>query len=65
MILYFISALLISLTLIQLGSYATIISLFSTGAKVLLALMFIAILVLLYRRFKQSKRILKLPRRSD
>ena len=65
MILYFICALLLSYTLFQLGSYVTVFAMISTGAKVIMALLLVAALLLLYRRFRRSARILKLPGSSD
>ena len=61
----FISGLLMSIALIKLGSYATIVYLFTTSAKVLVVLLLAAALVMLliklwgiYRR----SRVPRLPR---
>ncbi len=61
MIFYFTGALLISFVLFRLGFYAAIISLISTGGKVMAVLLLIAALVLLYRKFRGSLQLPRLP----
>ncbi len=60
MILYFVSALLISFVLFKLGSYATIIAIISTGSKVLIALLLVAALFILYRKFRGRTQLSRL-----
>ena len=65
MIIYFISALLISFAIFMLGSYSTIIAIISTVAKVTAVLLLIAALILLYRKFRRSHQVLRLAWFSD
>ena len=65
MIFYFTGALLISFAIFRLGFYAAVISLISTGGKVIAALLLISALVLLYRRFKGTLQLPRLPWLSD
>ena len=60
MIIYFISALLISLVLYKLGSYSTLIYFFVTGGKVALAVFLLIIFYLAVKKFTREKS-LKLP----
>jgi hypothetical protein len=64
MVIYFISALLISFVLFKLGSYATIINLTVTVGKVFVGLTVIGVLFLLYKRYKGSLSRIKLLRRK-
>jgi len=59
MFLYFISALLISLALIKLGSYATIIAMISTGTKVMVGAFVVIAFVILYRKLRGKPCIIK------
>ena len=61
MILYFISALLMSLALMKLGSYSAIVYMFSTGAKALVVLLLAAALVMLLKKLWGMYRRAKLP----
>ncbi len=66
MIIYFISALLISFALFMLGSYSTIITIISTAAKVIVVVLLVGgTLVLLYRKFRGSPQLPRLPWLSD
>ena len=65
MIIYFISALLISFALFMLGSYSTIIAIISTVAKVTAVLLMVGALILLYRRLRRTHQMPKLPWLSD
>ncbi len=56
MIIYFVSALLISTVVYKLGTYAMIISLMVTVSKVVVGLAVLASMVLMYWRNKGSKR---------
>jgi hypothetical protein len=60
MVIYFISALLISFVLFKLGSYATIISLMATVGKVFVGLTVIGVLFLFYKRYKGTASRMKL-----
>ena len=53
MILYFTSALVLGYALIQLGSYATVIAMISTASKVAVALLSVAALIMLVRKYAQ------------
>ena len=64
MIIYFVSALLISAAVYMLGSYATIVSLLFTTGKVVVGLVGFAALVVLYKMFRKKRHSLKLPERS-
>ena len=65
MIFYFTGALLISFAIFRLGFYAAIIGIISTGAKVTVALLLIAALILLYKRFRRRAKQIKLLSISD
>ena len=65
MIFYFTGALLISFAIFRLGFYAAIIGIISTGAKVTVALLLIAALILLYKRFRRRTKQIKLLSISD
>ena len=52
MIIYFVSALLISAVVYKLGAYVTIVSLIFTAGKVAVGLVVLAGVVLLYRRYR-------------
>jgi len=65
MIFYFTGALLISFAIFRLGFYTAIISLISTGSKVIAALLLVATLVLLYRKFRRTHQQPRLQRLSD
>ena len=64
MIIYFVSALLISAAVYKLGSYVTIVSLISTAGKVVVAFSVLIALVMLYRRYRGSKNRIKFIGRS-
>ena len=60
----FIGAVMASVAMFQLGSYATIIGLSVIAGKAILALMGVVALVLLIKRYRgTSNRTIKLPRR--
>ena len=59
MIIYFVSALLISAVVYKLGVYVTIVSLIFTAGKVAVGLAVLVALVMLYRRYRGSKRNIK------
>ena len=61
MIIYFVSALLISAAVFKLGAYATVIGLMVTASKVVVGLVVLAGVVLLYRRYRGKPRPIKLP----
>ena len=65
MILYFTGALVLGYVLIQLSSYATVIAMISTGAKVIMVLFLVTALVKLYKKFKGTPKIPRLPWLSD
>ena len=65
MIFYFTGALLISFAIFRLGFYAAIISLISTGSKVAMLLLIIATLVLIYRKFRGTPQLPRLPKVLD
>jgi hypothetical protein len=64
MIIYFVSALLISVAIYKLGSYATIVSLIFTAGKVAVGLAVSVAIVMLYRRYRGSKHGIKSIGRS-
>jgi hypothetical protein len=64
MIIYFVSALLISAAIYKLGSYVTIVSLIFTAGKVVVAFAVLIALVTLYRRYRGSKHSTKFIGRS-
>ena len=64
MIIYFVSALLISAVVYKLGSYVTIVSLIFTAGKVVVAFAVLIALVMLYRRYRGSKHSTKFIGRS-
>lgn len=64
MIIYFISALLISTVLYKLGSYVTIVGLMVTATKVVGALTGLLVSVLLWKWYQGSKQGIKLIGRS-
>ena len=63
--LIFISGLLISFVLFRLGSYAALLAMITTGFKVIVALAIAVAIVLLIRKYLTSRRMVKLPGRSD
>jgi hypothetical protein len=64
MIIYFVSALLISAAVYKLGSYATIVSLIFTAGKVGVGLAVLVAMVMLYRRYRGNKHSIKFIGRS-
>ena len=64
MIIYFVSALLISATVYKLGSYVTIVSMIFTAGKVVVGLMGFAALIVLFKMFRGKNNSLKFPERS-
>ena len=64
MIIYFVSALLISVVVYTLGAYVTIVSLIFTAGKVAVGLAVLVAMVLLYRRYRGNKRSIKFIGRS-
>jgi hypothetical protein len=64
MIIYFVSALLISAVVYKLGAYVTIVSLIFTAGKVAVGLVILAGVVLLYRRYKNNWRGIRFIGRS-
>ena len=64
MIIYFVSALLISVAVYMLGSYVTIVSLIFTAGKVVVGLAVLVAMVMLYRRYRGSKHSIKFIGRS-
>ena len=64
MIIYFVSALLISAVVYTLGAYVTIVSLIFTASKVVVAFSVLIALVMLYRRYRGSKHSIKSIGRS-
>ena len=65
MIFYFISALLMGTALITLGKYAAIITMISTSAKAIVALLLVSALILLYKKFRRTPQLPMLPRVTD
>ncbi len=59
MIIYFISALLIAIVVYQLGAYVTIVSLMVTVSKVAVVFAVLVVMVLLWKRYRGSKRVIK------
>ena len=57
MIIYFISALLISLVLYKLGSYSTLIYFFVTGGKVALGIFLLIIFYLAVKKIAKEKNL--------
>jgi len=64
MVIYFISALLISGVVYKLGSYAMLISLMVTASKVVVALAGLVAMVLLWKWYRGSKHSTKFIGRS-
>jgi hypothetical protein len=64
MIIYFVSALLISAVVYKLGSYVTIFSLIFTAGKVVVVFTVLIALVMLYRHYRGSKHSIKFIGRS-
>ena len=64
MIIYFISALLISLGVFKLGTFSMLITIFSVMTKLAVAIFLITAIFLLYRRFRGSLHILKLSNKG-
>ena len=64
MIIYFISALLISLGVFKLGTFSMLITIFSVMTKLAVAILLVTAIVLLYRRFRGSLHILKLSNKG-
>ncbi len=64
MIIYFVSALLISAVVYKLGTDAMIISLMVTATKVAVALTVFVAVILLWRRYRGSKCNIKFIGRS-
>ena len=56
MVIYFLSALLISLSVYKLGAYAMLISVIVTAMKVFMALVALVISILLWRRCRAKQR---------
>ena len=59
MIIYFVSALLISAVVFKLGAYATVIGLMVTASKVVVGLVGLVAMVLMWKWYKGSKRNIK------
>ncbi len=59
MIIYLISALLIAIVVYQLGAYVTIVSLMVTVSKVAVVFAVVVVMVLLWKRYRGSKRVIK------
>ncbi len=64
MIILFFSALLISAVVFMLGQYSMLVSLIFGAGKVSVVLAVLVALILLYRRYRGSKRGIKLIGRS-
>jgi len=64
MIIYFVSALLISAAVYKLGSYVTIVSMIFTAGKVVVAFAVLIAMVMLYKRYRGSKHSVKFIGRS-
>ncbi len=64
MIIYFISALLISAVVFMLGQYSMLVSLIFAAGKVSVVLAVLVALLLLYRWYRGSKSGIKLIERS-
>jgi hypothetical protein len=59
MILYSIFTLLVGATGFKLGAHVTIISLISTGSKVIAVFLLVAAIVLLYRKLRRTPKQLR------
>lgn len=64
MIIYFLSALLIAAVLYKLGSYAMLFSLLVSAGQSIAFSAVLAVLVLLWKRYKRKKQKVKLIGRS-
>ena len=65
MLVYFISSLIIGAIVFKLGAYSIIISIAATASKVIAALLLVAALVLLYRKFRRKPQLSRLSSISD
>ena len=59
MVIYFISALLISAMVYTLGAYSMLISLMVTASKVVVALTGLVAIILLYKHWKRKRKSIK------
>ena len=64
MVIYFISALLVSAVVFKLGAYVAFIGLMVTVSKVVVGLVGLVAMVLLWKHYRGSKRGIKLIGRS-
>ena len=59
MIIYFLSALLIAAAVYKLGTYAMLVGMIITATKAFMALVALAITVLLWRRYRENNRSMR------